>query len=63
MAISDTEKTNLQNTYSGIELKYGEVNGFIIESGDVYVKYNNVENIVKDTFSAVESFCNDVNGG
>jgi len=63
MAISQSEKTTLENTYTGIQLKYGEVNGIVVESGDVWVRYNNVTNIVSDTFSAVESFCNDVNGG
>jgi hypothetical protein len=63
MAISQSEKTNLENTYTGIELKYGVVDGMTILSGDVWVKYNGTENVVKDTFSAVESFCNDVNGG
>ena len=62
MAISQSEKTNLENTYTGIELKYGEVDGFTVLSGDVWVRYNGVTNIVNDTFSAVESFCNDVNG-
>jgi hypothetical protein len=62
MAISQSEKTTLENTYTGIQLKYGEVNGIVVESGDVWVRYNNVTNIVNDTFSAVQSFCNDVNG-
>ena len=40
MDISQSEKTNLENTYTGIELKYGVVDGMTILSGDVCVKYN-----------------------
>ena len=62
--MNDTERATLQSTYSGLTFTYNQtVNGITIESGHVAVKYNGVTNIVEDTVSAVESFCNDVDGG
>jgi|VirMetMinimDraft_7_1064189.scaffolds.fasta_scaffold41758_2 hypothetical protein len=62
--MNETEKTNILNAFTGLELKYGKAkNGMEIVEGAVGVYYNGVGNIVEDSYSAVETFCNEVDGG
>ena len=62
--MNDTEKSTLQSTYSGLTFNYDKTpNGMNILNGHVAVLYKGVGNIVEDSFTAVETFCNEVDGG
>jgi predicted nucleic acid-binding Zn ribbon protein len=62
--MNETEKTNIVNAFPGLELNYGTAkNGMEIVEGAVGVYYKGVGYICTDSYSAVETFCNEVDGG